>query len=177
LQEFLLRQEDIKFLQQKFNSNRHISASDLENEIHNFGNIIGAFIMYVLIESLRPNERLIRREARDQIWESFLRKAVSIPNLLQRFSEQLPETIDFYRVIIGSDNVSFNKLYNAYDNVYPGFTNFINNSFKDYVNSLTPVETCDHEWIRIKAHKLGDRYLCRKCLGLANEEDFEPISN
>jgi len=177
LQEFLLRQEDIIFPQQKFYSNRHIFSSDLENEIYNFGNIIGAFIMYVLIESLRPNQRMIRRESRDQIWESFLQKAVFLPYLLQRFWEQLPEKLDFYRIIIGGDNTSFDKLYNAYNNVYPNFSEFADNKFKEYLSSVKPFKFCDHEWLKVKVHKIGDRYECRKCLGLAKEEDFESVSN
>ena len=177
MEEFLLRQDDIIFSQQKFYSNRHIFSSDLENEIHNFGNIIGAFIMYVLIESLIPNERMIRRETRDRIWESFLQKAVFLPYLLQRFREQLPENMDFYRIIIGGDNTSFDKLYNAYNNVYPNFSEFTDNRFKEYVSSVKPFKSCDHEWHKVKVHKIGDRHECRKCLGLAKEEDFEPVSN
>lgn len=178
LEEFLLRQHSLAELPlQKVRSNGNIFSDDLENEIHNFGNIIGVFIMYVMIESLRPNKRMIGREARDQIWLNFLQKAVYMPYILDRFKEQLPESIDFYRIIFGSDNVSFEKLYNAYNNVYPGFSEFMNNSFKNYVNSVEPFEACDHEWRKVKVHKIGDRHECRKCLGLAKEEDFEPVSD
>jgi hypothetical protein len=133
LEEFLLRQDNLKELPlQKIHSNEYLFSGNLENEIHNFGNIIGTFIMYVLIESLRPNERMIRRETRDEIWTSFLQKAVYLPYLLQRFQEQLPDSINFYRIIIGGDDLSFDKLYNAFDNVYPGFSEFMCNSFKNH---------------------------------------------
>lgn len=177
LEEFLLRQHNLKELPlPKIRSNGYIFSHNLENEIRNFGNIVGAFVMYVLIESLRPNERMIRRETRDKIWESFLQKAVFMPYILDRFKDQLPESMDLYRIIFGSDNMSFDKLYNAYNNVYPGFSGFMDNSFKNYV-AREPFESCDHEWRKVKVHKIGDRHECRKCLGLAKEEDFEPVSD
>lgn len=179
LEEFLYTtQHNLKEIPlQKIHSHRYIFSDNLENEIYNFGNVIGAFIMYVLVESFRPNERMIGREARDQIWKSFLERAVYMPYILDRFKGQLPEGMDIYQISLGSDNQSFDKIHNAYNNVYPGFSEFIDKSFKDHVRSAVPFEPCDHEWRKVKVHKIGDRHECRKCLGLAKEEDFEPVSN
>lgn len=178
LEEFLLRQHNLKeLLLPKIRSNGYIFSDDLENEIYNFGNVMGAFIMYVLVESFRSNERMIGREARDQIWKSFLERAVYMPYILDRFKDQLPEGMDIYQISLGRDNQSFDKIHNAYNNVYPGFSEFIDKSFKDHVRSAVPFEPCDHEWRKVKVHKIGDRHECRKCLGLAKEEDFEPVSN
>jgi hypothetical protein len=51
---------------------------------------------------------------------------------------------------------------------------------KNHANSIEQyywTELCDHEWHKVKVHKIGDRYECRKCFGLAKEEDFEPASD
>ena len=46
--------------------------------ILNFGNVIGAFITYILIESLKPNERMIPISERIQISKDFLQDAVNM---------------------------------------------------------------------------------------------------
>ena len=50
----------------------------LEDMILNFGNVIGAFITYILIESLKPNERMIPISERIQISKDFLQDAVNM---------------------------------------------------------------------------------------------------
>jgi hypothetical protein len=173
LSEFLSRQYNVKdMLSRKIYSHGHTFPDELENEIYNFGSIIGAFIIYILIESFRPNEIVIRRSYRDQIWTDFLQNAVHMPYILQRFSELLPGGIDVYRISLGIDNKSFDKVNSAYNNVYPGFSEFLDDRFRKYIGSVKPFEdkSCDHEWHKVTIHKIGERFECRKCLGLIEEK-------
>jgi len=176
LNEFLLRKY-VEIPVRKIYPHGHIFPGELENEIYNFGNVIGAFIIYILIESFRPNERMIRRSYRDQIWTNFLQNAVHMPYILELFSELLSisGSVDVYKISLGGNNKSFDKVKNAYNNVYPGFSEFLDDSFRKYVvSSLVSFESCDHEWRKVNIHKIGDRFECRKCLGLVEEKDLEP---
>jgi hypothetical protein len=70
-------------------------------------------------------------------------------------------------MIMGTDNESFENIVNAYDYVYPDFRELMDDSFKKYSNfNWNKSLSCDHEWHRVNIHKIGERFECRKCLGL-----------
>jgi hypothetical protein len=82
--------EFLKNFQAKHNLNKnplrkiyahgHGFHDELENEIFNFGNMIGAFVMYVLVESLRPNEKATA-EDRYAILSRFLQDVVDMNSI------------------------------------------------------------------------------------------------
>ena len=78
----------------KIYSSEQTLHNELENAILNFGNVIGAFIIYVLIESLRPNERKIPISDRHQILKDFLQNAINISLVYTRFLRILPGNPD-----------------------------------------------------------------------------------
>lgn len=145
----------------------------LEDMILNFGNVIGAFITYILIESLKPNERLISISERTQISKDFLQDAVNMQLILPSLLRILPGSPD--RMIMGKDQESLEKIASAYNTVYPGFSELLDDSFRKYI-SFDRDKSCEHEWHRINIHKIGERFECRKCLGLVEEKDLEPIT-
>ncbi len=144
---------------------------ELENSILNFGNIIGAFVTYILVESLRPNERLIPISERMQIFHNFLENALSLQYVLPSLLRILPGNADL--MIMGADNKSLQRIANAYDHVYPGFCKLLDEWFRKYI-SFGRDKFCEHEWKKVNIHKIGERFECRKCLGLALEQDRGP---
>jgi hypothetical protein len=155
-------------------SNGRTFHDELENTILNFGNAVGAFVIYVLVESLRPNERLIPIDEKTQILHNFLKNAFSLPNLLPSFLRILPGNAD--RMIMGTDNESLERILHGYDHAYPGFRTVLDDSFREYSSfNWSKSKSCDHEWHRVNIHKIGERFECRKCLGLVEEKDLEPI--
>ncbi|MGH9975726.1 MAG: hypothetical protein ACRD8Z_07810 [Nitrososphaeraceae archaeon] len=152
-------------------SDGHTFHDELENKILNFGNVIGALVTYILVESLRPNERLIPIPERTQILRNFLESAFSLQYVLPSFRRMLPGNAD--RMIMGTDNESLERIVDACDHVYPGFRELLDNSFRKYI-SFDWDKTCDHEWHKVFIHKIGERFECRKCLGLVEERDLEP---
>ena len=76
---------------------------------------------------------------------------------------------------MGKDNESFEKITSAYSQVYPGFSELLDDSFRKYIKyNFDRDKTCDHEWRRVEIHKIGERFECRKCSGLLEEKDLEP---
>ena len=152
-------------------SNEHTFHDELENSILSFGNIIGAFVTYILVESLRLNERLIPISERTQIFYNFLENALSLRYVLPSLLRILPGNADL--MIMGTDKKSLQRIANAYDHVYPGFRELLDDWFREYI-SFDRDKFCEHEWNKINIHKIGERFECRKCLGLALEQDRGP---
>lgn len=162
---------------QKIYSRGNAFADKLENEIFNFGNIFGAFIGYILVESLRPNERATGQDRYD-ILTTFLQNAVNMNYIFLQFQEEiLPKDSanPLNRLIMGLDNQLLMKIINAYDHVYPGFRELLDESFREYIKFDRDI-SCDHEWHKVFIHKIGERFECSKCLGLMEEKDLEPIT-
>jgi hypothetical protein len=155
----------------KIYSSRHTFHNEFENEIFNFGNIIGAFFTYILVESLRPNEKPTA-ENRYGILIKFLGNAVDMESIFLRFVSILPKD-STNRLLMGFDNKLLEKIINAYNNVYPGFSEVLDRSFEEYIR-FDINKSCDHEWHEVFVHKIGKRFECRKCLGLVEEQDLEP---
>jgi hypothetical protein len=149
----------------KIYTNGRTFSNKLENATSDFGNIVGAFLTYILIESLKPNERLFPIHKRTQILNDFLVNSLSLSNILPSLLRIIPGNPD--RMIMGTDNESLENLVNAYDHVYPDFRELLDDSFKKYSNfNWDNSLSCDHEWNRVNIHKIGERFECRKCLGL-----------
>ena len=145
----------------------------LEAMILNLGNVIGAFITYVLIESLKPNERLISISERTQISKNFLQDAINLQLILPSLLRILPGSPD--RMIMGKDQESLEKITSAYNIAYPGFSELLDDRFRKYISFhriRRRGKSCKHEWHRINIHKIGERSECSKCLGLAEEHDL-----
>jgi hypothetical protein len=58
------------------------------------------------------------------------------------------------------------KMIDAYNKVYPGFSELLDYSFKEYIGSFKVNRSCDHEWYEVNIHKVGECLRCGKCLGL-----------
>jgi hypothetical protein len=160
----------------KVYSRGHSFHDQLENEIFNFGNVIGAFITYILVESLRPNEKMIPRFKRHTILIEFLHRAIDTDSIFSRFIRLLPSDSNADRLIMGLDSKSMDKITSAYNNVYSGLSEVLDYSFREYI-SFNTNKSCNHKWHRVDIHKVGKRLECRKCLGLVEEKDLEPIDH
>ena len=78
--------------------------------------------------------------------------------------------------MMGLDNQLLEKVINAYDQVYPGFREVLDNLFREYIRFNRDV-SCEHEWHKVFIHKIGECFECCKCLGLLGEKDLQsPIS-
>jgi hypothetical protein len=56
----------------------------------------------------------------------------------------------------------------AYRNVYPHFHNFLDEGYLRVAKMMLELNqkrdnNCDHEWNKVRMHKLGELRLCKKC--------------
>jgi hypothetical protein len=51
----------------------------------------------------------------------------------------------------------------------------LDDGFRNYI-CFNREKSCNHNWRKITVHKIGNRFECRKCLGLAEEQYLESPS-
>lgn len=153
----------------RYYSHGYTFHDELETEIFNFGNMIGAFITYILVESLRPNEKATAENRLDVIVR-FLQNAVDMNTIFLLFVKIFPQD-SRNQLMMGVDKKLLDKTVNAYNNVYPGFSESLDYGFKEYVGSNFEVsKSCDHQWREVRIHKLGEYLECKKCMALVNTQ-------
>jgi hypothetical protein len=152
---------------------KRISQSPIEDGIEEtliqFANHIGAFMLYTLIEAMRPTRNIIPRSMRIDKAHDFIEIAIPHMDLFSAFVNSLPKA---YRkdIVLGAQmrENSFNKLFNSFRNIYPHFYKNIEQGYQDYfqgayLETIDDYSNCRHEWKETFVHKLGLYDKCRKC--------------
>lgn len=139
--------------------------------IFEFANRIGAYILYVFIESLRTRRNVKSEGVRFALTEKFLKEAIPLMDLLREFLYSLPidsKEKGYYELNQGT----FNKLSEVYNDLYPNIAKSIEENYQLFCNSLFQSvndyvikrnSNCSHKWEKILIHKIGDLYRCRIC--------------
>ena len=170
-----------------------------EKYLFDFANRIGAFITYILIETMRPYEynepvkdtnSKIRK--RNILADNLTRRAIDIKWLLEVFHSLLYYTDQESQRERGSISEpwffeakknEFDNLTKTFSKVYPGVYQALEKYWQSemwgFTNALDAVERyapqrledCNHKWRKIKIYKLeGDFYYCLdKCHLVINE--------
>ena len=137
----------------------------VEKFIFEIANRIGAFAVYVFIESLRSLRNVRTEDVRSVLTKEFLDKTVPLMDLLEVFLYKLP--IDPKEIGYFELNESIlQRISTAYNNVYPKMGKSIEDGYLQFCDSILntkPDDNCSHTWEKIFLHKVGDLYLCRKC--------------
>lgn len=170
---FFLKQSFFISPSDSIRSSQSSIDGDIEKILFHFTNQIGAFILYVLIEAIRPTRRLIPRTMRIEKAKDFLQDAIPYLDLLSALLSSLPEP---YRnnIVLGAQmkENSFNKLSDAFRNMYPHFSKDIEQGYSEYfqnfyLDTIDDYRSCRHEWKEVFVHKIGKQYKCRKCRAFA----------
>jgi hypothetical protein len=170
----LLRDKRFYGFPQDHISQMHLSdafsnSDNAKESIFEFANLIGAFVAYLLIESMRPTRTLLPIPFRVEKAENFIETALNPAGLLTTFLSVLP---DSYRkdVSLGvqMNEKSVNELSNAYKKIYPSFSEFIEEKYLEhfqnfYVHELEEYNYCQHKWKESFVHKIGVYYRCDNC--------------
>jgi DNA-binding transcriptional ArsR family regulator len=177
------------------------SEDDLKKYVFEFANRIGAFITYILIETMRPYD--YNELAKDPNWkirkrnilaDRLTKRAIDIRFLFEKFHLLLYNTEQVsHRAHYGSDEpwffeankIEFDKIMRTFSKVYPGIYDALEDYWQDKkwpsLNALEVVERyapqvlegCKHNWRKIKIYKIeGDYYRCKnKCRMTVNARD------
>jgi hypothetical protein len=141
------------------------SNKTMEKFIFEIANRIGAFAVYVFIESLRSRRNVSTEDVRSVLTKEFLDKAVPLMDLLEVFLYKLPldpKEIRYFEV----NESTLEKVSAAYSNVYPNLAKSLEAGYSQFCKSILkakPKDNCLHTWEKVYLHKVGDLYLCRKC--------------
>jgi hypothetical protein len=170
-----------------------------EKYLYEFANRIGAFITYILLETMRPYEynepvkdtnSKIRK--RNILADNLTRRAIDIRWLFEVFHSLLYHTDQVsQRARSGASEPwffeakknEFDNLMKTFAKVYPGIYHsleeywrnetFYSTNALDAVERYAPhlLEDCNHQWQKIRIYKLeGDFYYClNKCHLVINE--------
>jgi hypothetical protein len=140
----------------------------LQSFIFKIANRIGAYVVYVFIESLRSRRNVKSEDVRSVLTEEFLKKAIPWMDLLEEFLSELPiktKERGYFEV----NERALKKISKAYKKVYPNIAEPIEKRYLKFCNSILTTRAknknnnCSHKWEKIDVHKIGDRYLCHKC--------------
>jgi hypothetical protein len=139
----------------------------LEKFIFKFANRIGACMVYVLIESLRPRRNVGTEDVRSVLTDEFLKNAVPLMDLLEVFLLKLPINEKEKRYFEATES-TLERISDAYKKVYPKMSKSLDEGYLEFCDILSNKgqitnNNCSHKWEKIFLHKIGDRYLCRKC--------------
>jgi hypothetical protein len=145
----------------------------MENFIFKFANKLGAFLVYVFIESLRSRRNVSTEDVRSVLTAEFLSRAVPMMDFLEVFLYQLP--IDTKRAYFELNEGALQKVSAAYSNVYPNLAKSLEAGYSEFCNNLLPKpnNNCTHTWEKIYLHKAGDLFLCRKCNGIDRSPEHQ----
>jgi hypothetical protein len=141
------------------------SNETIEKFIFEIANRIGAYAVYVFIESLRPRRNVSTEDVRSVLTKEFLNKVVPLMDLLEMFLYKLPidpKEIRYFEV----NESTLEKVSAAYSNVYPNLARSLEHIYSQFCKKILnakPKDNCSHTWEKIYLHKVGDLYLCRKC--------------
>jgi len=149
------------------------SNQPIEKFIFEIANRIGAFAVYVFIESLRSRRNVSTEDVRSVLTAEFLSKAVPLMDFLEVFLYQLP--IDTKRAYFELNEGALQKVCAAYSNVYPNLAKSLEAGYSEFCNNLLPKpnNNCTHTWEKIYLHKVGDLFLCRKCNGIDRSPEHQ----
>jgi Fe2+ or Zn2+ uptake regulation protein len=164
-----------------------------EKYLFEFANRIGAFITYMLIETLRPvadNGSKTRLDRKKELSSALLQKAFEIKsivkcfhNILSSFNPRLGNTFANIGdpVLYELNNDDFDRLSIAFRNVFPGIYQALEKKWNYDINYGTDwLEykedqglKCNHKWERTFIYKMGIYYFCIKCHNFISEASMK----
>ncbi len=138
-----------------------------------FSNYIGAFVLYLLIEAMRPTRHLVPRTLRIEKALKFIQTAMPHEDLLRAFLVFLGPMHD-KDIVLGTEirRESINKYSNAFRNIYPSIHQLLEGGYIQYFKYWyldNQVDKCNHVWKKTFVHKLGRRYhSCTRCYSVVH---------
>ena len=159
--------------------NTSFSPKDsLERSLFEFANRIGAYIMYIFLQSLHPlQESKISDEDRGELCKIMLEKAINAEDLFTFFRDLLTqlgltgcnsdsnEHEKLFQLTDNNFKTISKGLQNVYPNIYVGLENYcLHASWNSLaLDTATLSPTCNHQWEKRDAFKYGSFYYCKKC--------------
>jgi hypothetical protein len=154
------------------------SDHDIEKVIFEFANRIGSFMVYLLIELMRPTSTFLPINMREEKALDFMKSALPLDCLLRSFLFTLPASFNkamHFGVQMREEKLEM--LTSAYKKVYPSFHEYMEagyfNHFKNiFLNLEDNYNSCKHEWRELSVHKIGTFYRCNQCSAIVEPSEI-----
>lgn len=163
---------------------------DSERYLFEFVNRMGAFIVFIFLESMRPREtKQIKDDSRQEMFQSLISNAINIPDLFDRFclflneiglSKPIQVSLETNKQSINSielDKKSFNKVSESFRNLYPGIYEGLESFWEhslQYYNALESKmarsKECKHNWKEMYIYKYKRTFFCVNCHLMSNRK-------
>ena len=134
-----------------------------------FANRIGAFIVYLLIEAMRPTRKILPVYQRIEKALDFIQTAMPSSDLFRAFINFLPKSYS-KNIILGAQmrENSFKKLSYDFRLIYHSINKSIEKGYLNYfklfyLSRPENFDYCHHQWKETFVHKIGTYHRCIKC--------------
>jgi hypothetical protein len=152
-----------------------------EKYLFEFADRIGAFILYIFIECMRPIDHItLAHEKKNVLASDLIHRAINLEEMFDSFCSFLnesglitcDETRNHKRLPFSLDKIHFDKISEIFRKIYPGIYEGLEKYWLSSRQSWIKIDTnlainekCNHKWEETYIHKykLGKYYLCRKC--------------
>lgn len=150
---------------------RRISQSPtndgIEELLFQFVNHIGAFILYLLIEAMRPTRKIIPVSMRIDKARDFIQTAIPYLDLFRSFLNILPQAYS-KDIVLGAQmrETGLDKLSDAFRRVFPTIHKTLEEGYPQHFQDFylgVHEDKCEHEWKETFVHKMGKYYKCTMC--------------
>jgi hypothetical protein len=165
----------------------------IEKQLFDFASKIGAFLVYIFVEVMRPYGNDISNATKNEWSKTFLSRVISMESIFRWFQELLFDSGVVRKNVNGLDallfdlgvvrkNVNrentfyelerkeFEKLSRAFSKVYPLVFEILEKRWSDRIGDAVKSsgkDSCSHKWEQFYIPKFGKSYECGKCGRLA----------
>jgi hypothetical protein len=140
--------------------------------IFEFANLIGASVMYLLIEGMRPGEVSSKYKEYINIFDHFIRNSLPLDEIVLKLRHKLhihTKRTKYGTASLNLDNEDFGKLSREFRKVYPDLYTELEEGWQSMSQLiLTPrndnrQRSCNHKWHRRYLYRYGGYDECRIC--------------
>jgi hypothetical protein len=182
----------VSVLSQKHCKTKFRSDEMYERYLFELANRIGAYLMYIFIEAMKPpseyNTPSIGPEKKEELSRGLIARSIDVQMMFEKFCGS--------RILFGLahhkhefTNDTFDKITGAFKKVYPVVYNALEQYWEDSINMSIKMEnaliseekTSDHKhtWKEYSIYKLKNRkyLICRVCRRFVDEKTKNRITN
>jgi hypothetical protein len=151
----------------------HLLIDDLNAKcIFGFANLLGASILYLMIEGMRPGEVSSKYKEDISIFDHLIRNSIPLDEIALKLRHKLhihTKRTTFGAASLNLNNEDFRKLSREFRKVYSDLFKELEEGWKSMSQlMLTPRNnksqmSCDHKWNKRYLYRYGEYYQCRNC--------------
>jgi hypothetical protein len=171
LRGMLLSDDLINIILNKFRSDHLLTHDPNAKFIFEFANLLGASMIYLLIEGMRPEEVSSKYKEDINVFDHFIRNSLPLDEIVLKLRRKLlrTERTAYGAASLNLDSDDFRKLSREFRKVYPDLYMELEEGLQSMSQLiLTPRNdkrqiSCNHKWHRRYLYRYGKYYECRNC--------------